>query len=80
MPTYEFPFQRAPFSKLGQDCFQDVNHKRLSWDLRKLALSMAKYLEDRMIGGFSHMILRHTPSRGCVKYVFDPPSFDRGLS
>ena len=43
-------FRSAPFSKLGQDCFQDVDHKKLSWDLRKLALSMAKYLEDRMIG------------------------------
>ena len=52
----------APFSKLGQDCFRDVNHKKLSWDLRKLALSMAKYLEDRMMTGStdSEMLLYRT--------------------
>ena len=26
----------------------DVDHKEISWEIRRLALTMAKYLEDRM--------------------------------
>ena len=32
----------------GKDCFVDVDHKEISWEIRRLALTMAKYLEDRM--------------------------------
>ena len=44
------PFTLAPFTKLGYDCFSDVNHKEISWEVRKAALSFAKYIEDRMLG------------------------------
>lgn len=38
---------KAPYCKLGQDCFEDVNHKRLALDMKKLALTVNKYLSER---------------------------------
>jgi hypothetical protein len=42
------PMSQAPFTKLGQDCFSDVNHKDISIDVRKTALALTKYLEERI--------------------------------
>ena len=30
------PWSLAPFSSLGQDCFADVDHKEVSWEIRRI--------------------------------------------
>ena len=43
------PWSLAPFAKLGQDCFLDVNHKQFTWEIKKLALAMQDFIEDRVM-------------------------------
>ena len=36
---------KAPFSKLGEDDFEDVDHQILAMEIKKLALTLKKYLQ-----------------------------------
>ena len=42
------PQPKAPFSKLGEDGFEDVDHQGLDAELKRLALTLKNYLEIRM--------------------------------
>ena len=42
------PQPKAPFSKLGEDGFEDVDHQGLDAELKDLALTLKNYLEMRM--------------------------------
>jgi hypothetical protein len=33
---------KAPFCQLGDDCFADVDHKKLAMDVKTLALNLVK--------------------------------------
>ena len=39
------PQPKAPFSKLGEDGFEDVDHQGLDAEIKSLALTLKKYLE-----------------------------------
>jgi hypothetical protein len=39
---------KAPFCLPGEDCFVDVDHKRLALEVKNLALILSGYLEQRM--------------------------------
>ena len=43
------PWSLAPFANLGDDCFIDVNHKQFTWEIKKLALAMQDFIEDRIV-------------------------------
>ena len=43
------PWSLAPFAKLGEDCFSDVNHKQFTWEIKKLALVMQDFIEYRVM-------------------------------
>ena len=34
--TDDDPWSLAPFTSLGKDCFADVDHKDLSWEIRRI--------------------------------------------
>ena len=42
---------KAPFSKLGEDDFEDVDHQILAMEIKKLALTLKEYLQIRMKEG-----------------------------
>ena len=39
---------KAPFSKLGEDDFEDVDHQILAMEIKKLALTLKEYLQIRL--------------------------------
>ena len=39
---------KAPFSKLGEDGFEDVDHQILAMEIKRLAVSLTAYLKERM--------------------------------
>jgi len=39
---------RAPFCAAGEDCFEDVDHRKVANDVKALALEVTKYMKDRM--------------------------------
>lgn len=39
----------APFVKLGEDCFLDVNHKQFTLEIKQLALAMQDFIEYRVM-------------------------------
>ena len=43
------PQPKAPFSKLGEDGFEDVDHQGLDGEIKSLALTLKNYLEIRII-------------------------------
>ena len=47
-PNIDDPWSLAPFANLGDDCFIDVNHKQFTWEIKKLALAMQDFIEDRV--------------------------------
>lgn len=40
---------RAPFCQVGEDCFSDVDHKLIAMEIKRLALSVTRYMKDRMM-------------------------------
>jgi len=53
-PDEEFnPMAKAPFSKLGEDDFEDVDHQILAMEIKKLALTLKEYLQIRVKEGQS---------------------------
>ena len=46
--TESQPKAKAPFSKLGEDGFEDVDHQILAMEIKRLAVSLAQYLKERM--------------------------------
>ena len=42
---------KAPFSKLGEDDFEDVDHQILAMEIKKLALTLKEYLQIRIKEG-----------------------------
>ena len=38
---------KAPFSKLGEDGFEDVDHQILAMEIKRLAMTVKSYLEVR---------------------------------
>ena len=61
------PQPKAPFSKLGEDGFEDVDHQGLDAEIKSLALTLKKYLEIRM-----DEMTEYTQKFGAN---FDDPSF-----
>lgn len=45
----ERPWSKAPFTHLGKDCFADVDHKQLTWEIHRVALTLAHYIQDRIL-------------------------------
>lgn len=39
---------RAPFTKLGEDCFDDVDHQEIAMEIKREALGLTSYLKTRM--------------------------------
>ena len=42
---------KAPFSKLGEDTFEDVDHQILAMEIKRLAITLKEYLQSRMKEG-----------------------------
>ena len=61
------PEPKAPFSKLGDDGFEDVDHQGLDAELKRLALTLKNYLEIRM-----DEMMEYTQQFGAN---FDDPSY-----
>ena len=61
------PQPKAPFSKLGEDGFEDVDHQGLDAELKRLALTLKNYLEIRM-----DEMMEYTQQFGAN---FDDPSY-----
>ena len=61
------PLPKAPFSKLGDDGFEDVDHQGLDAEIKSLALTLKNYLEIRM-----DEIMESTQQFGAN---FDDPSY-----
>ena len=61
------PEPKAPFSKLGDDGFEDVDHQGLDAEIKSLALTLKKYLEIRM-----DEMMEYTQKFGAN---FDDPSY-----
>jgi len=41
--------KKAPFCALGDDCFEDVDHQKLTMEIKRMALGLAGYLKTRMV-------------------------------
>lgn len=41
--------KKAPFCALGDDCFEDVDHQKLTMEIKRMALALAGYLKTRML-------------------------------
>ena len=52
VPEEDFnPMAKAPFSKLGEDTFEDVDHQILAMEIKRLAITLKEYLQSRMREG-----------------------------
>ena len=61
--------KKAPFCKIGDDCFVDVNHTMLTREIKKIALTLSAYLKDRMVEEKSGVTI--DPQRRKVRYKTD---------
>ena len=51
-PEQDFnPMAKAPFSKLGEDTFDDVDHQIVAMEIKRLAITLKEYLQSRMKEG-----------------------------
>ena len=46
--------KRAPHCKLGQDCFDDVDHKDVDREIKHLAVILIEYLKERIVEEDAH--------------------------